>query len=385
MKKVLFIIPNTGIGGTVSSLNSIFRHYHDTLDISVMPLSTYVANDILDPSIRIVKSDTLIELYTSNFRLIHDRKKILAVFLKTVKRCLILLGIDLTDWLCRRTISIVERKQVFDIVIGFQEGIASLVASYSGAGKKIAWIHCNYDYYAKECHDEETMYSRFDNIVCVSRFTMEAFAGHFPQFRNRTSFIYNIFNNDAILAKSTLPIEDVKFDNSQFTIISIGRITDIKRFRLIPEIASEIKAAGLSFRWYILGGGDGNNEHSALSANIQNMAVKNEVVCLGAKNNPYPYIANANLLVCLSESEACPMIFNESKLLGIPIITTDFGSAYEFIDERKDGIICKLSNIPEAVIKHIKTEGKTLSRTSRADEFIRINDEIHKSLDILFN
>lgn len=385
MKKVLFIIPATGMGGTVSSLNSIFWHYHDTLDISVLPLSTYDANDSIDPSIRIVKSDTLIDLCTSNFCFIHDWKKILAAFLKTVRRCLMPIGIDLTDWLCRRTINIVERKQVFDIVIGFQEGIASNVASYSTASKKVAWIHCNYDYYVKECNDERKMYSRFDNIVCVSRFTMEAFAGHFPQFRNKLSFIYNIFNNDTILAKSTLPIEDAIFDNSQFTIISIGRITDIKRFRLIPEIASGIKSAGLSFKWFILGCMAEDDEYMTLSDNILKMEVKDEVVCLGAKSNPYPYIANADLLVCLSESEACPIIFNEAKLLGTPIITTNFGSAYEFIDERKDGIICKLSSIPEAVIKHIRTEGKTLSRTSRADEFIRINDEIHKSLDILFN
>ena len=53
---------------------------------------------------------------------------------------------------------------------------------------------------------------------------------------------------------------------------------------------------------------------------ISDHSVENEVICLGNKTNPYPYFKVADLLVSTSSSEACPMIFNEAKILNLPVM-----------------------------------------------------------------
>ena len=88
------------------------------------------------------------------------------------------------------------------------------------------------------------------------------------------------------------------------------------------------------------------------------------VFYLGPKTNPYPYFANADLYVCLSESEACPMVFNEAKCFGTPIVSTDFGSSYEFIQSEKDGIIIPRELIFEAIKKYIQN-GRIIHESSR--------------------
>ena len=49
------------------------------------------------------------------------------------------------------------------------------------------------------------------------------------------------------------------------------------------------------------------------------------------------------------------MIFNEAKILGTPIVSTDFGSSYEFIKQGIDGHISSIEeihNIIEVLIKN---------------------------------
>lgn len=44
-------------------------------------------------------------------------------------------------------------------------------------------------------------------------------------------------DTDAILAKAEKGIDDNRFTTDKFTIISVGRISEVKQFHLIPEIA----------------------------------------------------------------------------------------------------------------------------------------------------
>ena len=44
------------------------------------------------------------------------------------------------------------------------------------------------------------------------------------------------------------------------------------------------------------------------------------------------------------------MVFNEAKVLGLPIVSTNFGSAYEFLKNGIDGIITDLDSIEEVLM-----------------------------------
>lgn len=115
---------------------------------------------------------------------------------------------------------------------------------------------------------------------------------------------------------------------------------------------------------------------------IERNNLSNIVFYLGHRTNPYPYFANADLYVCLSESEACPMVFNEAKCLGTPIVSTDFGSSHEFILSRKDGIIVPRERVFEAIGNYIQN-GCIIHESSRVVE--DNNDFIKKQIFKLLN
>ena len=111
--------------------------------------------------------------------------------------------------------------------------------------------------------------------------------------------------------------------------------------------------------------------------------MKDCVVYLGGKSNPYPYFKMADLLVCVSESEACPMIFNEAKLLNLPIVSTDFPSAFEFIDRDKDGRITQIEAMADTIADIISEDSKRNTNDSTFDAN-ELNDRILLQLSQLF-
>jgi len=352
IKKILFIIPSLQMGGTISSLNSIYLHYRNYADVYVLPLSMCGDANIEFRS-KIVKPDLLIGLYTTNYRDLPTNKKLLGIFVKLIKRICLICGIDNLERICNRSISKVEKKHDYDIVVGFQEGISTFAASFSKASKKIAWIHCNYDYYVPEFKEEESVYSKFNNIVCVSRFTSLVFSNKYCTLKARITYIYNFLNTDYIIHKSVEQMDDIRFSTDKYTILSVGRIHPIKRFRYIPLIAKELLEHSASFVWYLIGPVGDIQEMKEFEKYRKECNVADHVYWLGSKSNPYPYLKASDLLVCLSESEACPMIFNEAKLLGTPIVTTDFGSASEFVCDGVNGDICSMDNISSRIASHL--------------------------------
>ena len=91
----------------------------------------------------------------------------------------------------------------------------------------------------------------------------------------------------------------------------------------------------------------------------------------------------SDLLVSLSWSEACPMIFNEAKVLKVPIITTDFGSSFEFIQNNYDGIIAPLEDISSKIIEIFNNQIK-YKQIQRNIHFDSYNDRIIDNIKNLF-
>lgn len=96
------------------------------------------------------------------------------------------------------------------------------------------------------------------------------------------------------------------------------------------------------------------------------------------KTNPHYYIKNADLLVSLSSSEACPRVINEAKILHIPVVCTDFDTAYEYIDNMVNGIISPLNEIHQSILQMIQDRDLYYKITNNISDFHFDNDEIMK-------
>lgn len=348
MKKILFIIPGLGTGGTNSSLDSFYTLFKDKYLISVFSIShqpqnkNYSFNEVLQRQSRILS------LMCANF---SDQKgifKFFAFFIKTVQSLCRKFNIELAELYGQSIVKKIESNEKYDLVIGYQEGFATKFASLFQNTNKIAWIHCNYDYYLTAGKSEELLYDKFKKIVCVSKFTASVFTNRYPSFNRKTIYIHNLIDTERIKKLAQEPVSDIDTSNNVPILISVGRFSTVKRFSEIPRIANYLKEKGINFIWYILGPSDETPECSLFMSAMEKYPVHDCVKWLGAKLNPYPYFREANLYVCLSESEACPMVFKEAKLFGLPIVTTNFPSAFEFINEH-EGIISSFEDISNAI------------------------------------
>ena len=355
MKKILIVVPGCRTGGVLSSLIALLNStFVERYDIHLFVMNTYgeqLQSELAQFSIGKNLGTSLLNANVVNS---FGTRKLILILFKLILQ-VPFFGKFFSNCIEISTIRSIE-KDNYDCVISFQES-ASLpfVAKFSNQ-KKIAWIHCDYSRIFTNTVDEFAVFSKYCKIVTVSEYTRVSFCKLLPSLESRVVVIYNIMDSNAIIQKSKEQMDDDRFSIEEFTIISVGRISAVKQFNLIPSIASSLKTRGLAFKWYILGGKHEIEPYQKLMQAISDYSVENEVICLGNKTNPYPYFKVADLLVSTSSSEACPMIFNEAKILNLPVVTNNFGSAHEFIVEGQDGQICSLTVMADVIDNIIRTQ-----------------------------
>lgn len=343
-KKVLILVSEFAIGGTMSSLYSLLS----VIDPGRIQVDLF-SRVHKGPYYRKMPNCTILKENVWLSHTVYERPlpiRILAKVLLGIRKLLEPVGIDMYavyNYIGGRQI----HSDEYDAVIGFDESMARLV-SYFPARKRINWIHCDYRRYSQG-RDEAKYYDKIDAVVCVSEFVKGVFSEIYPQYANKVYAIHNVINVEDIKKKAEAAVDDERYSTDLYTIVSCGRLDPVKQFTLIPSLAVQLRAQGSKpFRWYIIGGGN-DAEQRAIDKAIKMNCVEDCVIMLGMKNNVYPYIAKADLYVCTSESESFPMVINEAKALGVPVISNDFPSASESIDTGVDGIICPMKDMARCI------------------------------------
>lgn len=382
--KILIVIPSFRNGGTITSLKNLIPQ----LDLSKYEIDVFAITN-LGPNREYVQH----YVNVLGIALDGDNKKqsqknylksSFFKFVKSTKKILDKFGVDISPIAFKSAVSKLEKNN-YDIVIGFQEGQATRFISYFKNAKRVAWVRCDYSNMMKIAGMQKAqhkLYANIDTIVCVSNYTREVFVDLLPETKHKTIALHNLIDKENIIKKAADKLNVNSFFKFEgFKIVSLGRIDPVKRFSCIPKIISEMKNTDITFKWFIIGGGEGA-EKELLLKNIKYYNVENELVLLGEKNNPYPYIKNADLLVSTSLSEACPNVINEAKILHTPIVSTDFGSIYEFIENNVNGYISPIETIAEK-IDLMMLDKKTYDRiNNNISQFEYFNDDI---LSVLYN
>lgn len=354
INKILIVLPSFYNGGTNTCLRSLLPVLKDKrFDIDIFAITNEGPNKEFALKYANVigftgEKDTKCQKKTFRQRL--------ALGVKQCKKLLCKIKIDISSIVFKRVAHQLEMNK-YDLIICYQEGITTHFCSYFKNTPKIAWIHCDYERYLKTTgkSPENKLYRDFSKVVCVSEYTREKFLKYVNSCKEVIA-LHNIIDFNLIVERAKQKIIDEKYLNDSIRIVSVGRINEVKRFSEIPYIVKQLKEKGLTnFRWYIIGDGD-KNETDKLKFNISKMKV-NEVVLLGNKDNPYPYMRQADLFVSTSISEACPCVLSEAKVLGVPIVATDFGSVYEFITNGEDGLISSITDMAECIYRVLTNRG----------------------------
>ena len=388
-KRILFVLPSFTFGGTVfSTLNMISLLDKEKYDIYVFamthegPVSEYYKDYKVLPEI-----PKLSLLFGHLGKERNISRRIRALVLKLTDRLWSKFGKDY-KWQLYRKYAKVLQGQGFDIVASCQEGYSTKFVSCFTGVKKIAWFRSEYSVYKDQLSEREqklqgNIYRSFDKIVCVSKITRNDFVRYFPDLDSRTFAIHNIQNTQEIKKKAIESVKDPLSD-SVFSIVSVGRIAPQKRFHMIPELASRLKENGCAVKWYIIGDGNNGGENDMLQSNILKFGVKKEVVCMGSRLNPYPYIKQAKLSVNTSYYEACPRVVIESKILHTPVVCADFSSAKEFVTSDVDGYVDKLENLGDVITALILDKSKYKRIKTTCDQYEFNIQAVAEQLNQLF-
>lgn len=238
----------------------------------------------------------------------------------------------------------------YDIIIAYRPGICTELAAFTFHGKKkISWWHHGcMNFSGKSADVLEMSYRQMDFIIAVSLSSALLVSEKFPIIKNKIKIIPNMIVSNELYIKSK-KFEPKEFQKSNFKIISVGRMSPEKNMIQCPYIAYFLKVKGIKFRWILIG--DGAEEQKVKNA-IDQLSLQDDVIMLGKRSNPYPYIAVADLLVHPSLVESQGITLLESMVLKTPVIAVASPGPQEFIKSGINGYL--VENDAEKIAKKIE-------------------------------
>jgi glycosyltransferase involved in cell wall biosynthesis len=211
----------------------------------------------------------------------------------------------------------------------------------------------------------------FDQIVCVSqdgKSVVEKLSG-----RKDIYVINNLIDGEDMLRKAEEPVQDYSF-TERIVFVHVSRHEEkSKALSRLFQACQRLNVEGFEYDLLLVGDGP---DHAAYLHDIQQKRLDN-VIVLGKKSNPYPYMKRASALVLCSRYEGYPVVFLEAMLLGLPIITTDVSDARTEV-EGKYGIV--VDNTDEAIydgMKQFLLHGFTIDQPL---DYRRFNEDISKRI-----
>lgn len=213
-----------------------------------------------------------------------------------------------------------NKKYICDICVcasAWGEYPESVVAK---SGRYIQMVHADY-VRAKEVNFTYNKWHKTTEHVGVSDHVCKIFKKLYP--KEKITRIYNILDE----TQETKPI---------LKLISATRVSKEKGYERMLKLAQELKKAGIKFRWTIFTDLDLYNKKPF---NLE------EIVYMKPSHDFWDYIVEADYGVQLSDTEGYSYFINECLEYGTPVISTNFPSAYESIEDGKNGYILDMNLI----------------------------------------
>lgn len=163
-------------------------------------------------------------------------------------------------------------------------------------------------------------YPRADVVVANSRGAAEDLIGNLGVPRSMVRVIYNPACDDGIAPLMQEPVAHPWFvGNGPPIILSVGRLSRPKRYDLLIRAVAAARNQR-PLRLLILGDGE---ERATLEALVRELRAESFVSLPGFAQNPYAYMAKADLFVLSSAWEGLPNALIEAMACGLPVVSTD--------------------------------------------------------------
>jgi glycosyltransferase involved in cell wall biosynthesis len=232
----------------------------------------------------------------------------------------------------------VEKQDVFIETDVFIQGtMYPTGAHFIECKKKGLWVHCIPFIYPNSIIENKEFMQDIDFIVCVSDYC--------------TKLVQDYGYKQAITIHNDFNVEEIRelanaYETPKYDYCYVGRLSTEKGMHRIPKLARKDREKKI----VIVGCPYEQNELMDMMLDQPN------IIRVGAKENPYPYMKNSKFTILLSNFESWGNVITESLIIGTPVITTDFDTAKEQIQDGVNGYILNMDMKNIDKIKPLKIE-----------------------------
>lgn len=257
-----------------------------------------------------------------------------------------------------KVLPMIQPNVVYDLAISFMTPHFILLNNVR-AKKKIGWIHTDYTRILIDVEAELEMWKELDYIASISDEVGRRFCEVFPSLKDKLVPIENILNSKFIRCRASEGSITLDDDESVVNLLTIGRYSPPKKMEEIPMICRKILNRGVQIKWYIVGYGSWEIEN-VVRENARQEGVADNIVLLGKKENPYPYIKACDIYVQPSRYEGKSITVREAQILCKPVIITNYPTAKSQVIDGVDGTIVpmEVDACAEAMVQFIRDKEK---------------------------
>ncbi len=399
MKKILFVMNTLGRAGAEMAMLEILRslsseQYEVSLFVLTgqgemlehLPPHVKLKNEKYNScSVHTAKGKRY--LMVSSIKALFRRGNLIRLFPYLCKQalCMLAKGKLLPDKLLWRVFSDAAPRfeEEYDLAVAYIEGGSTYyVAEHVKAKKKVAFFHVDYSMAGYTRSLDKDCYKVFDKIFPISDEVKASFLCAYPELEGKTEVFHNIINCERILklSKAEGGFSD---DFDGYRILTVGRLMAQKDFAQSIKAAKLLRENGKKFRWYIFGEGEQREELEQL---INELCLQDIFFLPGVTENPYVYMAQADLYVHATRFEGKSIAIQEAQVLGCPMVVSDCSGNREQVIHGVDGLLCELT--PEGICESViimldNNELRKKCAAEAAKKQMTDNTELNKMLGLL--
>lgn len=239
----------------------------------------------------------------------------------------------------------------FDLAVGYIQGAATYYTlDHVRAKRKALFLHNEYDLSGYCPAVDLPYYEKADKIYCVSNHIAEGLKKVFPTCEGKIETFYNFTDADWVKERAkegTAP--EIRRQAGVLCLLTAARLEYVKAFDVAIQAMALMKRKGMKAQWYVIGEG---TLHHQLEKEIKEAGVDDCFFLLGARENPYPYIAACDIYLQETRFEGFCTSITEAVILGKRVVASDCGGNVEQLSCYGTGVLTKLE--PQAIVEGIQ-------------------------------